>query len=190
MGAGPERRRRAFPERAAAAARQPVLVHDGSLARLVNAFAQMGASAEGGPDSSAVRRAEESGCDQEVCGGSVAGDGNVPHDRDPQQRSHVGFVGLGLEWVPEEEEDVDVSFDDPGADLLISAERPGPQNLHFQFSSSAISCPVLPVANSSWSASVSRFAAHHASKFPFSLSWATSARRLRGARACESSSML
>lgn len=58
------------------------LLGNGSLPPLVKALAQVGATAECRGDSPPVGLAEETGRDQEVGRRSVAGNGNVPHDRD------------------------------------------------------------------------------------------------------------
>ena len=44
-------------------------------------------------------------------------------DRDAEQRFDVDVMGLGLELVPEEDDEVDAPFGDTRADLLVAAER-------------------------------------------------------------------
>ena len=53
--------------------------------------------------------------------GFVGGDGDVVDHRDPEQRFDVGVVGLGLERIPEKDDEVDLPFRDLGADLLVAA---------------------------------------------------------------------
>ena len=57
----------------------------------------------------------------------VARDRDVPDDGDPEQCPDVRVVGLRLERVPEEDEEVDVARGDHRAELLVAAERPALQ---------------------------------------------------------------
>ena len=61
--------------------------------------------------------------DDEVGGRAVACHGDVPDDRDPDERLHVGVVRLRLQRIPEEDEDVELALRDERADLLVAAER-------------------------------------------------------------------
>jgi hypothetical protein len=71
--------------------------------------------------SSLVRAGHQRRADHEVGRGAVTGDGDVPHDRDPQQRLDVRVVGLGLERVPEEDQEVDAAVGDHRPDLEVAS---------------------------------------------------------------------
>src|SRR4030066_1690102 len=60
--------------------------------------------------------------DHEVGRGPVAGNGDVPPHRHSQQCLHVGIVRKGLEWIPEEDQEVDPPIHNSGANLLIAAQ--------------------------------------------------------------------
>ncbi len=60
--------------------------------------------------------------DHEIRGRPIAGDGNVPHLGHAQQRLDVRVVRLRFQRIPEEDQEVDFSARDPGADLLVTAE--------------------------------------------------------------------
>ena len=57
---------------------------------------------------------------------------DVVNDGDAEERFDVGIVGLGLEGVPEEDDEVDETFGDLGAYLLVAAERAGEVALYVQ----------------------------------------------------------
>ena len=60
----------------------------------------------------------------DIIGGSlVGGNGNVIDNGDAQECLDVGIVRLGLQGIPEEDDNVDLPFGDFCADLLIAAER-------------------------------------------------------------------
>ena len=61
--------------------------------------------------------------DEEVRGGPVARDRDVPHHRDPQQRAHVRVVRLRLQRVPEKYQEVDPAFGYHGAYLKVASQR-------------------------------------------------------------------
>jgi hypothetical protein len=65
--------------------------------------------------------------DDEIGGSAVAGDGDVPHYRDAQQRLHIGVVRLRLQRVPEEDEKINLPLRNLRADLLVAAKRPALQ---------------------------------------------------------------
>ena len=85
--------------------------------------------------------------------GAIAGQRNVPEHRDPQESPDIGVVRVGLERVPEEDQQVERLLGDPGADLLVAT----------QWSALQLVDGDRQVLQSSNSA--------------FSLSWATSAMR-------------
>lgn len=61
--------------------------------------------------------------DDIIGGRLVGGNGNVIDNGDAQKRFDVGVMRLGLQGIPEKDDDVDLPFRDFCADLLISAER-------------------------------------------------------------------
>ncbi len=61
--------------------------------------------------------------EHEVRRRAIAGDRHVVDDRDAQQRLHVDVVRVRLQRVPEEDHEVDATFRDRGAHLLIAAQR-------------------------------------------------------------------
>ena len=61
--------------------------------------------------------------DDIIGGRLVGGDGNVIDNGDAQECLDVGVMRLGLQGIPEKDDDVDLPFRDFCADLLISAER-------------------------------------------------------------------
>lgn len=61
--------------------------------------------------------------DDIIGGRLVGGDGNVIDNGDAQECLDVGIVRLGLQGIPEKDDDVDLPFGDLCADLLIAAER-------------------------------------------------------------------
>src|SRR5664280_2433815 len=69
-----------------------------------------------------VLLAHERAGEQEVGRGTIAGNRTVMYHGDAEQRLHVDIVRLRLEWVPEEEHDVQATLRDPRADLLVSAK--------------------------------------------------------------------
>jgi len=72
----------------------------------------------GGPVFLVHQRARE----KKVGGGAVAGDRDVADDGKSKERFDVDVVWLGLKRIPEEDDEVDPSFGDCGADLLVAAE--------------------------------------------------------------------
>ena len=54
----------------------------------------------------------------------IAGDRHVVHDSDTKQRLDVDIVRLRFHRIPEEDDEIDSSLDNTGADLLVAAERP------------------------------------------------------------------
>lgn len=61
--------------------------------------------------------------DDIISGSLVGGNGNVIDNGDAQECLDVGIVRLGLQGIPEEDDNVDLPFGDFCADLLIAAER-------------------------------------------------------------------
>jgi hypothetical protein len=70
-----------------------------------------------------------SGLEHKVRGRAVARDRHVVDDCDPEERLDIDIVGVRLERVPEEDDEVDPTFGDRGTDLLVAAEEgpKGPQ---------------------------------------------------------------
>lgn len=66
---------------------------------------------------------------QKVSRAPVAGGRDVVEDREAQQRFDVDIVGLRLERIPEEYEQIDVAFGEHRADLRVAAEGTGEQTL-------------------------------------------------------------
>jgi len=66
--------------------------------------------------------------------------------RDAQQSLDVDVVGLWLERVPEEHQEVDSSFGNCRADLLISAQRPSEKPVNREAKLVGQQRPVVPVA--------------------------------------------
>src|SRR5260221_3031854 len=60
--------------------------------------------------------------DQEVRRGAVTGHRDIPDHGDAQERSHIGIVRVRLQWVPEENEEIDLTLGDLRPDLLIAAQ--------------------------------------------------------------------
>ena len=58
----------------------------------------------------------------EICGCSVARNWDVPDHGYSQERLDVRVMGLWLEWVPEEQQHIDVTFRDSGANLLVATK--------------------------------------------------------------------
>jgi hypothetical protein len=58
-----------------------------------------------------------------ISGSPVAGNGNIPNHRYAQKRFHVWVMRQRLEWVPEENKEINAAFSDAGADLLVAAKR-------------------------------------------------------------------
>ena len=71
-----------------------------------------------------VARPQQGARQQEVRRRAVARDRAVVDHGDPQQRLDVHVVGLGLQRVPEEDDDVEAPLGDARADLLVATERP------------------------------------------------------------------
>lgn len=74
----------------------------------------------------------ERGRNEKICGGPVAGDRNIPHHGDAEQRFHIRIVGMRLQRIPEENENVDVAFANLRPDLLITAQRPALHSFHWK----------------------------------------------------------
>lgn len=66
--------------------------------------------------------AHEGRGDDEVGGGSVTGERDVPDDGHAEEGFYIRVVGLGFERVPEEDQEVDFVLGDLCADLHVSAE--------------------------------------------------------------------
>jgi hypothetical protein len=62
-------------------------------------------------------------CDEKIGGRAIVGDRNIVHLRNAKQSLDVGIMRLGGERVGKEDDDIDLSVDDPRADLLIASER-------------------------------------------------------------------
>ena len=60
--------------------------------------------------------------DHEVGGRPVAGNRDVPDHRHAQQRLHIRIVRLRFQWIPEEDQKINLVGDDLGSDLLIAAQ--------------------------------------------------------------------
>jgi hypothetical protein len=65
--------------------------------------------------------------DHKIRRGPIAGDGDVPHHCDAQQRPHIGVVRLHLERIPEEDQQIELTLSDHRPDLLVAAEWPALQ---------------------------------------------------------------
>jgi len=70
--------------------------------------------------------------EQVVGAAFIAGHRNVPHRRHAQQGLDVRVMGLGLEGVPEEHQQVDPLFGDLRSQLLIAAQRAADHAFHRQ----------------------------------------------------------
>ena len=125
----------------------------GSAVFVLDFAARPGRAAVQGDDP-IVARVHQRRRQQEVRRGAVAGDGSVVDDGNAQQRLDVDVVGLGLERVPEEDDEVDALFDNACADLLIAPERTVRNRITSRLSSAASRAPVVPVAYSSCPANV------------------------------------
>lgn len=79
-----------------------------------------------------VRASDERRVYDVIRSGFVGGDGDVVDHRNAQQRFDVGVVRLGLERVPEENHEVNLSFRDFRAYLLVAAERAGQISFHIE----------------------------------------------------------
>ena len=69
-----------------------------------------------------ARDAEQRRGNEVVGAGAVAGDGDVPHHRDPDEGLDIGIVRLRAHRIPEEDEHVELPRRDERADLLVSSE--------------------------------------------------------------------
>src|SRR5713226_5395662 len=67
--------------------------------------------------------------DEVVRRAAVASDRHVVQHREPEQRLHVDVVRLGRERIPEEENYVDAGFRDQRAELRVTAEGSGEQQV-------------------------------------------------------------
>jgi hypothetical protein len=52
----------------------------------------------------------------------VARKWNVPNHRNPQQCLNVRIMRMRRQWVPEENEEINLTFSNPGPDLLIAIQ--------------------------------------------------------------------
>jgi hypothetical protein len=59
----------------------------------------------------------QGGGDHKICGGAIAGNRNVPNNRQAQQRFDIRVVRLGFERIPEKDKKIDLTVGYPGADL-------------------------------------------------------------------------
>jgi hypothetical protein len=59
--------------------------------------------------------------DQYLGSGNVGGHGDVVHIAQAQQRHFVGFAGLCVDGITEEQQQVDLIAGDAGCDLLVAA---------------------------------------------------------------------
>src|SRR5450631_908864 len=84
-----------------------------------------------GPDP-LIRPGEQRRGNDQVGAGQVAGHPDVPHGSDTQQRFNVWVVRLRLQRVPKEDEQIDLTFGDLGADLLVAAHRAREKAVHMQ----------------------------------------------------------
>jgi hypothetical protein len=58
---------------------------------------------------------------------AIARHWNVPDDGNAQEGLHVVVVRVRLEWIPEEDQQVDLALRDLRADLLVASQRPALQ---------------------------------------------------------------
>jgi hypothetical protein len=58
--------------------------------------------------------------DHEISRGSIAGNGNIPHNSHAQKRLDIGVVRLGLQWIPKEDKKIYLVVNDLCADLLVA----------------------------------------------------------------------
>lgn len=68
---------------------------------------------------------EHAARDNLVGAGGVEGARRIVNEGEPQERLHIDIMRHGIEWIREEDEEIDLSFRDHGADLLVAAERAG-----------------------------------------------------------------
>ena len=115
---------------------------------------------------------------QKVSRAPVAGGRDVVEDREAQQRFDVDIVGLRLERIPEEYEQIDVAFGEHRADLRVAAEGTE-ESRHSMVRpvTSAMRSPVVPVAKSWQRFSVSLLKAAHSLRASLHSSCAISAIR-------------
>ena len=67
-----------------------------------------------------------------VGSGFVGRNGYVIHHGYPEQCFDIGIMGLGLERIPEKDDEVDLPFRYLRADLLVAAERSGELAMHVE----------------------------------------------------------
>ena len=68
--------------------------------------------------------------DQYLGSGNVGGHGDVVHIAQAQQRHFVGFAGLCVDGVAEEQQQIHLIAGDAGCDLLVAALHTGQKALH------------------------------------------------------------
>ena len=73
----------------------------------------------------------EWGGEYKIGGRAIAGHRNIPNGTEAQKGLDIGVVGLGLHWVPEKDQDINFTFRDHGANLLIAAQRATEQASYF-----------------------------------------------------------
>jgi len=60
--------------------------------------------------------------DHEIRGGSITGNGNIPHHCHAQEGLDIGIMRHGFERIPEKDEKIDLVSDNLGTDLLVPAQ--------------------------------------------------------------------
>jgi hypothetical protein len=70
--------------------------------------------------------------DHEIRGGSITGDGNIPHHCHAQEGLDIGIMRHGFERIPEKDEKIDLVSDNLGADLLVPAQGSALESRDFE----------------------------------------------------------
>ena len=63
--------------------------------------------------------------DNEIRSRPVASSRDIVQYRQPEKGLDVGVMGLGLKWIPKEDEEVYSILGNRGADLLVASQRTG-----------------------------------------------------------------